>query len=124
MLVWVFKDDRFQGSNVSVRHGRFHLISSVQNYEKFPANYLPRSTQMFSGSLLDEQTLEALHCLLVAIIFFSASVQAFDVFDLTPITYTNQLNVSTATKSYLTPKIFVAKCFVSTKSKGQTSFNG
>ena len=35
--------------------------------------------------------------------FFNASVQAFEVFDLTPITHRNRLNVSTATKRYLTP---------------------
>ena len=57
-----------------------------QNCEKLPANYFPRSTQIFSGSLLEEQILGALHCSLVAIIFISASVQAFEVFDLTPLT--------------------------------------
>ena len=78
---------------------------------------------MFLGKLLDEQNLGALRCLLIAIILFNASVQAFEVFDLTPITHRNQLNVSTATKRYLTPEFCVAYCCMSANSMDQTSFS-
>ena len=91
----------------------------LQNCEKLPANSLPWSAQIFSGQLLDEQILGALRCLLVAIIFFKASVHAFEVFDLTPITHRNRLNVSTATKRYLTPELCVASCCMSAKSMDQ-----